>query len=610
MADSNAPPCSHISAMNRKRVCGKCGQCVACPKGADNKCENNRHKSKSYISFLLFFAWFSFLFACVSFGAESVTDAEVTKGFTVVRICNDPGKHRGKRICSKCRYCKSCTFVSSSIPDCEDCRPVDHDTSSSGKKRTYSGREHNSNVRALFFTLLCYFILNIGMLRESVTSSTGEERRVPGLRVHWKSADVSESSKDKEEKYLPRRSDYAEIMKDRVCSIIDKYSSEIPVDGFDPITDNADDDFEDSDHPSTNSRNTQRAATIMNAIVRQAAEGLCSKDPTCMINLVRSNDNVLLQGQLKESRKVINNIALLAVTGSQTVSPIANSLLASSLTQQRVRDVLAAQHEGGYDGVVSSVGVSKYKMGSDKFSSSRANFEDYLKKGKDIPPRSYSFRVPMSKIVSVLDFFEGSLQVIPGASRSVKMYGEVFPHLPVYERGGRSKDDLFVAYKKCYPENRVGQKFFVGLLDLLSKQAELKAGLSSYLIELRYIATILKHILDRIPHLELRDGVTNADDESSIQRTCKQIQQKWEELYVFLSFEFGAKHISKNDPIDAAHCCTFAVGGNCTHTHNLSELQCSQCISCFDFFHCEVEPFFKKLRECTAYVSPLHRLYS
>lgn len=141
-------------------------------------------------------------------------------------------------------------------------------------------------------------------------------------------------------------------------------------------------------------------------------------------------------------------------------------------------------------------------MGSEKFSSLRKTYK-VLRSGKSVPRHNYTFRIDAEKIENTISFLQESLQLKPGCTRNVKVGGHLFKNIPVYIRGGITAQYLFDTYVDSVGQDKhVGRTTFFELTNLLTKRGEIKAGLSTYYIQLRdssklflaMMMTIQKHI--------------------------------------------------------------------------------------------------------------------
>lgn len=91
-------------------------------------------------------------------------------------------------------------------------------------------------------------------------------------------------------------------------------------------------------------------------------------------------------------------------------------------------------------------------MGQIKFASLRRTY-DILLDGQRLPKHDYSFRVDANKISATMQFMQNTLQLKPGYTRNVSLAGYDFEAMPVYQRGGRTSDELFMTYIDAIDES-------------------------------------------------------------------------------------------------------------------------------------------------------------
>lgn len=332
---------------------------------------------------------------------------------------------------------------------------------------------------------------------------------------------------------------------------------------------------------TTKSYNLQRAKKVIDVLVTK----LCSL-------VVHNNDDAIFVKYEYRSVdkdiddpavKVKENLVALSLHGSRNISTVAQCALAQSMTRFEAKRLLASQNDAM--DVVSdqqTVGALRRSMEKAKFTSLRKTYS-ILVSGKDIPKHDYTFRVDAAKIAPSISFLQESLQVKPGYVRDVNVAGHVFTAMPVYERGGKTKESLFQSYKNAYPDPllQIGKPTFYEILKLITKRGETKAGLSTYYIRLRYSSKIFFSMLGRLRELQCFDDV------SLIAARTKELGEEWDQLQQFMMWSYSNQHVRIIDE-DTAHCAAYALGGVCHHEHLVA---CAECVPLFTFFDKTVSLF-------------------
>lgn len=80
----------------------------------------------------------------------------------------------------------------------------------------------------------------------------------------------------------------------------------------------------------------------------------------------------------------------------------------------------------------------------------------------------------------------------------------------------------------------------------------------------------------------------NIQGKREVTEQCTSLLKEWKDIQMFVMWEYTDRHL-KMSSLDPAHCCTYALGGICTHKHNTRS--CAKCNSCLDFFNKKVKGF-------------------
>ena len=286
-------------------------------------------------------------------------------------------------------------------------------------------------------------------------------------------------------------------------------------------------------------------------------------------------------------KSLFTNASKLIFFGTRKIRIVVESLMASSFHHYYLKQVLFCEAEK-YSGLNKPC-KSKVKMGERKFTSLRKTF-NVLASGADLPKHNYSFRIDSGKLSTAMIFLQESLCVKPGVARDISIAGHVFKSMPVYERGGKSIESLNETYNSLQEkEDRVGRDTFTDIVKLLTKRGETKAGLSTYYIQLRYNSQVFTNMLKRIKELPF----TNPYAKTLVEEDIDNILHQWDSIQHFLMWEYSHRHLKIQDK-DITHCCTYALGVACTHSH--SNRSCRKCHDCIVFFDVEVTNFMSRIQ--------------
>ena len=231
----------------------------------------------------------------------------------------------------------------------------------------------------------------------------------------------------------------------------------------------------------------------------------------------------------------------------------------------------------------------KSVMGKVQFASLRKVFQ-VLKRGREVPKHNYTYRIDSSKLSTAMSFIQGGICVRLGVVRDVRIAGNTFKNIPVYERGGKSIESIFDAYCSTFQnqKERVGRDTFFELIKLLTKKGESKAGLSTYYINLRYSSKTFVEMMKRVSCF----AYMNPDEQRALKVQADELIEEWKKMQMFLMWEYSNRHLKIEDE-DPVHCCTFALGGTCNHEHRT--VSCDKCSSIFTFFQAKTHGFLTRV---------------
>ena len=285
------------------------------------------------------------------------------------------------------------------------------------------------------------------------------------------------------------------------------------------------------------------------------------------------------------NKKLASTIAQLVFFGNHNTRTIAESILAESIPNNQLREFI--ENEKSSYGIPSNQSPI---FGKSKQASSRKKFV-HLAQGNGLPKTDYKYRVSPKRISTAISFIQSNFYLKPGASNKCTFDGYKFENLPIFERGGQSIEELNKTYNKVYPikEERVGEKLFRDIANLLSKRGESKARLSTYYIQFKHYVKVFTNMINRTTHFKYSTPETN----KQVKLEAQKLLQEWKSIQAFVMWEYAACHLKVSD-IDSCHCCTHALGGTCDHSHNLQS--CSKCLECFTFFQGKAKNFLNSIQ--------------
>jgi len=246
------------------------------------------------------------------------------------------------------------------------------------------------------------------------------------------------------------------------------------VNGFDPGSLN---------NPS--SRAFERAQRIVRTMTKQICNLVSPSNPSFKSTMM--DKKMTIEASMQKFTKNVSDLIFL---GNRNTRIIVQSVLVSSFERKFIQTFLSKETDR-YIGTENEVRAkAKSLMGKVQFTSLRKVFQ-VLKRGRGVPKHNYTYRIDSTKLSTAITFLQESRCVKPGVTRDVRIAGNTFKNMPVYERGGKNIESINEAYNNTFAEGeRVGRDIFVELTQLLTKKSESKAGLSTYYINLRNSASI------------------------------------------------------------------------------------------------------------------------
>ena len=118
---------------------------------------------------------------------------------------------------------------------------------------------------------------------------------------------------------------------------------------------------------------------------------------------------------------------------------------------------------------------------------------------------------------------------------------------------------------------------------------ESKYGLSTYYIEFLHAKNFFDDMIDRIGEMDL-----HGSSSIKIIGFGKTLKKEWQNRYELFTWEYVKNHLKQSGK-DQLNCCTFALRGNCEHSHQNNS--CITCLNCFSFFKSKILPFLNNAND-------------
>lgn len=330
---------------------------------------------------------------------------------------------------------------------------------------------------------------------------------------------------------------------------------------------NFDDDSSD-DHGETLRPRTRNADSQQSTITLDTLENRFDKivDQAChseeaMVEALKERDDALeREVRDKDANAVLNSVLDLAAIGSPTMAAGAKAILINSMANRRASRYLV---ESGYPSkkkervvqrkkaeneirrkraaklgkepmLVPEVATRQHKNPlCDKKANAKSQriYDNYLAKGKDVPPIIRPTNVKEEKVDHLVKWIVEGFQFRPGKTRNCRFTREhtYLKNLPVYMRYG-SYGTLFQNYQAATPPHlRVGLKTFRTILKATTVKGSYNQGLSYYYVEFVDMTKLLLKMLERVKSIVNDkgnvDGMTT--EEIAVWLTKKKKVEEW-----------------------------------------------------------------------------------
>jgi hypothetical protein len=291
-----------------------------------------------------------------------------------------------------------------------------------------------------------------------------------------------------------------------------------------------------------------------------------------------ANDHTSLYNQL------IQNMSSVCLSTQKDYSILFQSLLSSSLEYGQYTSTLGSWRSQVKHRKTLSP-LRRLYTGKSKYENLKSLFV-HVVAGNEMPGTSMNFRVPAHKVLNAIQFVHELLPMKPGHYREVRMGTHIFPRMPVFLRGSYSFKSLFQTFRLAFPskEEHCGEPTFHDIVLLLTMKGKGTTGLSNYYTRLRDVTVVFVLLLFRIQEMHVMN------ENYDIPTELGTLEDEWKSLYTMLQYDFSHSHLElcSEDPM---HCCTYAAGGICSHSHTNSK--CSQCYRCMTFFSRKVLPILQ-----------------
>lgn len=241
-----------------------------------------------------------------------------------------------------------------------------------------------------------------------------------------------------------------------------------------------------------------------------------------------------------------------------------------------------------------SIVKGKSICGHSQFTRCKKAFGQMLQ-GGEFPEKNYRFRVSEEKYITAISFLQSSLSLKQGQSRSGRVGAKIVENIRLLNRERYSLKNLFSQYQlACSSANRLGRLKFVDLVNLVSEKSAVRAGLSTYLVDILYTSRILDAILQRCLHL-VCVVVDSASIRADLENTGSNLLLRWTDLFSFLKFQFAKNHISEEGS-SVAHSSKYILGEAVSAL--LPNTPCKHCDEIF-IFPTDCQKFFEKIEDLT-----------
>jgi hypothetical protein len=341
---------------------------------------------------------------------------------------------------------------------------------------------------------------------------------------------------------------------------------------------------------TTNQREFRRMRNIYKAIVLGTDRIVC-KDaiPTAihkmmLVDLLGGTD-LVDKAELKALNSLKRNTLDLSICGHSKVSAVASALLSGSFWKTDLDNATRSRFIQLQEDGITNETEAKYRQqfGKARFTTARTNLQ-LLQAGKELAQlRSYIYRVDPRKLISGLDYLTTKLPYRPGMTRSMRVGGFTFHFLPVYQRGGKSLDNLFAEYKTSQQnisQPYLGEKSFVELTKMMTKKGQSKTGLSTYYVKLSHAFNVFNDMLRRLTRMD------NVSSLEWLKSETKMLREDCDTRKDFLTYRYSKEHIQIEDK-SPSHCCRHSLNGVSTcsdHSHEDTIHECKECSHTVNFF--------------------------
>jgi hypothetical protein len=243
-------------------------------------------------------------------------------------------------------------------------------------------------------------------------------------------------------------------------------------------------------------------------------------------------------------------------------------------------------------------------LGAARFASLRKTHAE-IATGNPLPAPKYKYRVSGDLLKVAVEYLISTLPVLRGRTRNFRFANHVFRNMPLYKRGGDSaRLVIYREYGSCQKKAGVkalGKHSFEELTRLLTTKGEIKTGLSTYYIKLRYATSLFQKMITRLGTIEgigylpgrfvpSESEVTGTAEKKSVQQDewkvaddCEKLSQCMEAHVRFLAHSYSKQHLNIDDAGMSSHSCRFAVNAEALDGHPTSS-NCKKCVDCMTFF--------------------------
>ena len=307
-----------------------------------------------------------------------------------------------------------------------------------------------------------------------------------------------------------------------------------------------------------------RTRSLYSRLIKRLSALLLPEDSEELVSWFSEKNATKSSG---EEAKLIKILVDLSVNADKAVRPYFKAVLAASGKRSFVQDVIAKHGHVRY--------IRKQNGRLDPFWLSVTNFSpkaftrykklgNIILSGRPLPKQSRKCKVPIEKIVCLMEWVNMNLKFKPSTLRTVKLpSGDIFHGVPVYERS-ETEDKLFAHYKRDSGHLKVGRVIFKDCLRLFTKPSKQQTGVSDRYVDYLHLTETMKAALEKMMSFfteEETDGLSMSSSKDRINALIKLLERQ----VIFMKYEY--RTTLRTSSTNGYACCKHALGEKCEHEH-------------------------------------------